>query len=145
MKAAGVVPAIDVLRAQVELQSQRQRFIAYQNEFEKGKLQLVRVIGLPDGQDIRLTDTLPTIRPQEFNIEDMIQKAYQSRMDYRELEARVRTAEYVRKAAHSELFPSLSFQGDYGTLGTTPGSSHGTYLAAVSLNFPIFSGGRIRG
>lgn len=145
MKAAGVVPAIDVLRAQVELQSQRQRFIAYQNEFEKGKLHLVRVIGLPDGQDIRLTDTLPTIRPQEFNIEGMIQKAYQSRMDYRELEARVRTTEYVRKAAHSELFPSLSFQGDYGTLGTTPGSSHGTYLAAVSLNFPIFSGGRIRG
>jgi outer membrane protein TolC len=145
MKAAGVVPAIDVLRAQVELQSQRQRFIAYQNDFEKDKLQLVRVIGLPDGQKVRLTDPLPGMRPQNFGVEDMLQKAFQSRMDYRELEARVKTAEYVRKAARSGLFPSLSFHGDYGALGTTPGSSHGTYLAAVSLDFPIFSGGRIRG
>ena len=145
MKAAGVVPAIDVLRAQVELQSQRQRFIAYENEFEKGKLQLVRVIGLPDGQEIRLITPLPTNHSEDFGTEELIQKAYHTRMDYRGLEARVRTAEYVRKAAHSGLFPSLSFHGDYGTLGQAPGSSHGTYLAAVSLNFPIFSGGRIRG
>ncbi len=38
MKAAGVIPGIDVLRAQVELQAQQQRLIFYQNEFEKQKL-----------------------------------------------------------------------------------------------------------
>ena len=40
MKQAGVVPGIDVLRAQVQLQSQQQRVIFYENEFAKAKLTL---------------------------------------------------------------------------------------------------------
>jgi len=40
-KAAGVAPAIDVLRAQVEMQSQQQRLVAAKNDFDKQKLQLL--------------------------------------------------------------------------------------------------------
>jgi len=43
---AGVVPAIDALRAQVELQSRQQQLIAARNEFAKQKLALARIIGL---------------------------------------------------------------------------------------------------
>ncbi len=44
-RAAGLVPKIDVLRAQVELQTERQRLIADQSEFEKQKLSLAEAIG----------------------------------------------------------------------------------------------------
>jgi outer membrane protein TolC len=46
-KKAGLVPAIDVLRAQVELKTQQQRLLVQQNQFERDKLILGRVIGLP--------------------------------------------------------------------------------------------------
>ena len=53
MKQAGVVAGIDVLRAQVQLQNQRQRTIRAENDFEKSKLQLARAIGLRPGKPSR--------------------------------------------------------------------------------------------
>ena len=50
---AGVVPAIDALRAQVELQARQQELIAARNDFAKQKLALARAIGLPSGGAIR--------------------------------------------------------------------------------------------
>jgi outer membrane protein TolC len=44
MKNAGVVPGIDVLRAQVEERAERQRLVAARNDFAKAKLTLGRVI-----------------------------------------------------------------------------------------------------
>ena len=46
--AAGVSPAIDELRAQVELKSRQQQLLANENQFAKGKLNLSQVIGLPE-------------------------------------------------------------------------------------------------
>ena len=59
LKSSGLVAGIDVLRAQVQLQAQRQRVIVAENEFEKTKLQLARAIGLPVGQPLTLTDRIP--------------------------------------------------------------------------------------
>ena len=55
----GVVPAIEVLRAQVELQTEQQRLISYQSDVEKLKLRLARAIGLPDGH-VDFLDALET-------------------------------------------------------------------------------------
>ena len=67
---AGVTPGIDVVRAQVQLQAQRQRFIAAENEYAKLTLQLARAIGLPVAQRVELTDRevnvpLPTLTLDE--------------------------------------------------------------------------------
>src|SRR5258708_4277711 len=52
-KNAGLLPAIDVLRAQVQLQAERQSLIASQNDFEKQKLSLEEAIGAPSAQSVR--------------------------------------------------------------------------------------------
>src|SRR6266851_2437050 len=44
MKDSGLVAGIDVLRADVQLSTERQRVTAAQNDFEKAKLQLARII-----------------------------------------------------------------------------------------------------
>src|SRR6185312_8258365 len=75
----GVVPAIEVLRAQVELQTEQQRLIADQNDVDKLKLRLARAIGLPDGQAFDLTDTVPFSGAPPLKLEDAIAKAYTSR------------------------------------------------------------------
>jgi len=140
----GVVPAIEVLRAQVELQTEQQRLIADQNAADKLKLQLARAIGLPDGQAFDLTDTIPYSPAPALKLEDAIARAYTSRMDYQSAESRVKAAELARKAADADRLPTADFNGNYGDIGPTPDDSHGTYVAAVSVNFPIFQGGRIR-
>jgi hypothetical protein len=67
-KKAGTVPAIDVLRAQVEMQSQQQKLITLENDNAKQKLRLARAIGLPDGQRFRLTDEIPTSMSRRSNL-----------------------------------------------------------------------------
>ena len=145
LKDNGVAPAIDVLRAQVELQSQRQRLIATRNEYQKQKLRLAHAIGLPDGQVIRLTDALPEKPDLEVSFPEALEQAYRERKDYQSALARVKAAELARRAAGASRWPSLGFRGDYGTLGKSPVESHGTYLAALNLSIPVFEGGRIKG
>ncbi len=143
-KNAGVVPAIEVLRSQVELQSQQQRLIFYRNEYEKQKLDLARAIGLPAGQIFRLSDPLPYAPAPPVSLDEALEKAYASRADYQSAAARVRAAELTRKAAQDERLPSLALNADYGTIGQRIDSTHGTFSVAGSLRIPVFQGGRVR-
>lgn len=144
-KNAGVVPAIEVLRAQVELQAQQQRLIFFQNEEEKQKLDLARAIGLPIGQPFRLTEDLSEAPVPEIGLQVALARAYGSRADYQSSLAQVRAAESNQKSAVAERYPTLSLDVDYGDIGRTFGHSHGTFTAAASLRIPLFQGGRVRG
>lgn len=145
-KQSGVVAGIDVLRAEVQLRAQKQRLIAYRNEHEKQKLKLGRAIGLPDGTAVKLADTMPAAEAAALpKAEAAISDALTTRMDYRSLQTRVKAAEFARKAASAERLPSVAFNADYGTIGKSPDSSHGTFTAGISMRVPVFEGGRIKG
>src|SRR5215469_334602 len=79
---AGVSPAIDTLRAQVELQSREQQLISVRNDFAKQKLVLSRVIGLPLGQEFVVTDKAPYDALVPPSVEESLKRAYASRADY---------------------------------------------------------------
>jgi outer membrane protein TolC len=144
LKDAGVVAQIDVLRAQVAQLNQRQRLIAAENQLEKDKLRLARVIGLPVGQRYALTDEIPYAPVQEMTLEDALGRAYDSREDYRAAEARVEAAEASLRAVTGNALPSLRLDADYGDIGSTVADSHSTYRVAVNLHVPIFEGGRLQ-
>jgi len=139
---AGVIPAIDALRAHVELQSRQQELIVARNDYAKQKLTLGRVIGLPPGQDFSLTTAAPYEPLATLPLEQDLQRAYASRPDYLAAAQQVRSAEEFRRAATSEYYPSLDIAGDYGAAGIRPGSSHGVFEVGATLNIPIFAGGR---
>jgi outer membrane protein TolC len=145
LKKAGMVPGIDVLRSQVELQAQQQRLIYLQNQFETEKLALARAIGLPVAQRFRLTDQAPYAPPPPITLAQAITRALATRADYKGLEAQVHAAESLKKAARSEGLPTLDFHADYGDIGPSPGNSHGTYTVAASVKIPLFQGGKVRG
>ena len=145
MKTAGVVPAIDVLRAQVEMQVQQQRVLASRNEFETQKLRLIRLIGIPIGQPIQLVSDIPLTPAAPMTLEQALERAYRDRPDYLAAKATLRSAEQSRRGAAAERLPSLQFNGDYGVLGRRPTDSHGTFTAAAALKIPIFQGGKVRG
>lgn len=145
MKESGLVAGIDVLRAEVQLATERQRSTAAKNEFEKSKLQLARIIGLPIGQEFTLIDELPYVPVPEMTIEQALEQAYRSRPDYLAALERVKAAEAETRAAAGEWLPSVTVDANYGALGLTPKDARATYAIAGSVNVPIFNGGRTHG
>jgi len=139
---AGVSPAIDTLRAQVEFQSRQQQLIAVRNDFAKQKLTLARIIGLPLGQELALTDKAPYDALVPPTLEESLKRAYASRPDYQAALAQARAAELSRRAASAERYPSVDFEGDYGDIGVNAATSNGTFHVAGTISVPIFQGGK---
>jgi outer membrane protein TolC len=144
-KQAGVVAGIEVVRAQVQVQSQQQRLIFYENEFAKQKLALARAIGIPLGQQLELTDRLSYVPVEALPLEEALKQAYESREDLRSAAALLRAAQSSRQAAIGESLPSLSITGDYGKSSSAWDTLNGTYAVSAAVRVPIFQGGREKG
>jgi outer membrane protein TolC len=142
---AGVAAAVDVLRSEVEWQQRQQELIVAQNDLSKQKLVLARVIGLPAGQAFDLTTQIAYQPLATMSLDQALQVAYMHRPDYQSAIAELRAAELQRKAAAAERYPSISVEANYGDIGVTPATSHGTVNAAAVLTVPIFEGGKIHG
>jgi outer membrane protein TolC len=142
-QAAGVAPLIDVTRTQVELQTQQQRLIAVQNDLAKLKIAMDRLIGLPAGQDITLTDTLPFAPLTSVTLDQALKDAYAHRADLKAAESQVRAAELARAGAAAQRYPTAQFAADYGVIGQDPTNSHGTFTVTGAVRMEIFTGGRI--
>jgi outer membrane protein TolC len=141
---AGLSPAIDTLRAQVELQSRKQQLISARNDYAKQKLQLARVIGLAAGQEFVLTEKAPFQALTPMPLDVYLQRAYATRADYQAALALVRSAELARRGAGAQHLPSLDVNANYGDIGITPAQSNGTWQVTAGLNIPIFAGGKTR-
>jgi outer membrane protein TolC len=139
---AGLAPAIDTLRAQVEFQARSQQLIVARNNYEKQKLTLARTIGLPTGQEFNLADRAPYEPLEAMSVEQALQRAYGQRSDYQAAMLQVRAAERMRFAATAEHFPTLEFLGNYGAAGVNAGDSHGVFAVGATLSIPIFAGGK---
>jgi len=140
---AGLSPAIDTLRSQVELQTRQQQLIAARNDFAKQKLSLARIIGLPPGQEFLLTEKAPYQALTPLPVEVYLQRAYTARWDYQAAQAQVRAAELAHRGAVAGYYPSLDVNANYGDIGVTPGHSNGTWQVNGGLSIPIFAGGKV--
>jgi outer membrane protein TolC len=142
---AGTSPAIDGLRANVELQTRQQQLIQAKNNLAIQKLTVARVIGLAPGQEFEFTDKSPYQPFDGITVDDAIKRAYASRSDYQAAMAEIRAAEFSRKAAVAGYFPSLSFGADYGTGGAHPSTATQVFDVRGTLSIPIFQGGSVHG
>lgn len=143
--SAGTSPAIDGLRAKVELQTRQQQLIQARNDLAIQKLTVARVIGLAPGQEFELTDKSLYQRFEGLTVEEALQRAYASRSDYQAAIGEVRAAEFSRKAAVAGYFPSLSLNGDYGAAGSHPSTATEVFDVRGTLSIPIFQGGAVHG
>lgn len=142
---AGVAPAIDTLRAQVEYQTRQQQLIAATSDYAKQKISLARVIGLATRQEFELADKSPY---QAFPIPDLetsVQRAYTLRSDYKAAHDRLVAAQLEHSAATAGYYPSLDVAANFGEIGPSPGGVLPTYALFGTLNIPIFQGGKVHG
>jgi outer membrane protein TolC len=140
---AGNKAPIEANRSLVELQTEQQRLRSQLGDLQKQKNTLARLIGLPAGADISLSEKLVAQPGDALAIEEIVRRAWTQRLDLKAAEAQLRAAEEVRKAAGAEYLPSATLSGTYGVQGVNPNSGNGVFQASAALNIPIFSGGRI--
>ena len=140
---AGITPHIDTLRARVQLQTQESLLIQAQNDLEKQRIALNRVIGLPVQQKFQLVNRVPYHPLPESEVANAYERALQTRPDYQAALASLRSAQYNLDAAWQQRLPSIGFSVNYGVLGYHPDDLAPNWTAAATLAIPVFQGGKV--
>jgi outer membrane protein len=144
LQREGVGTGIDTLRANVELQNEKQRLIEAQADEQRSLFALGRILNLDPRQELQLTDSLAFFDTPQPEVEPSIELALSLREEWKSLRSQIQAAEYSKKAAWEERLPSIHYSGNWTQLGTSPGTVIPTYSYAGSVSVPLFTGGRIR-
>lgn len=143
---AGVATGVDVTRAQTRLAEQQVALAQAQTSSEQARLNLQRVVGLPLGGALTLTDQLRFVEEPLPAVEVAVAQAASDRREIQVAEERNKVTQLEMQSARAEYLPSLGVVGDYGSSGITPSSFDlPTRRIALQLNVPIFNGGLTRG
>lgn len=138
-----VSPEIDSIRARVERQSAEQRLANVENQFEKDKLTLARIIGLAVDQEFAVSEGLEYRPLPAVSQEDATAEALRSRADLQSAAASVQAATFQLRAKQAQRLPVVSLIADYGG-GANTGNFNQVYTINGNVSVPIFTGGRIR-
>lgn len=143
---AGVATGVDVIRAQTRLAEQTVSLAQAQTSSEQARLNLQRVVGLPLGSLLTLTDRLRFVEDPLPSVDVAVAQASQDRREIKVAEEQNRVSQLEAQSARAEYLPSLEVVGDYGSSGITPNSFDlPTRRIALQLNVPVFNGGMTRG
>jgi outer membrane protein TolC len=144
LQKEGVGTGIDTLRANVELQNEKQRLLEAQNDRETLLYGLSRLLNLDPRQKIELADALNFSDTPQPEVEVSIEAALADRQEWKGLTSQIKAAEGQKKAAQSERLPNVRFDGAFEYVGTSGNTTLPTYTYTGSVNVPLFTGGRIR-
>ena len=143
LQKEGVGTGIDTLRANVELQNEKQRLIEAENDRETSLFALSRLLNLDPRQSIELADSLSFFETPQPEVGTSIDYALAERQEWKALEAQIKAAEYQKKASQDSRLPALRFDGDFTYIGSSGNTALPTYTYQASVNMPLFTGGRI--
>src|SRR5467141_2850961 len=144
LQKEGVGTGIDTLRANVELQNEKQRLLEAQATRETSLFGLSRLLNLDPRQQIELGDSLSFFDTPQPDVATSIEEGLSARHEWKSLQEQMRAAENQRKAAFAERLPAVHFSGSWEQFGTEPVSVIPTYTYAGTVSVPLFTGGRIR-
>jgi outer membrane protein len=144
LQKEGVGTGIDTLRANVELQNEKQRLIEAENDREASLFGLSKLLNLDPRQKIELADSLSFFDTPQPDVEASIEDALSSRQEWKSIEAQEKSAKLEKQASQYQRLPSLRFDGNWAYLGTSSSTGIPTYQYQASVNMPLFTGGRIR-
>jgi outer membrane protein TolC len=144
---AGTGIALDVTRAQSQLSVMHSQLIAARAERDRARLDLARVLGLPLGTPVTLSDSLFALpvavaAPSEA---EAVSRATRTRSDLLALGNQATAAERQLDAIRAEVLPALSLFADQGSTGSWTQHLLSTYTWGIQLSVPLFDGFRREG
>lgn len=143
LQKEGVGTGIDTLRANVELQNEKQRLLEAENDRETFLYGLSRLLNLDPRQRIELADSLSFFDTPQPEVTVSIDAALADRQEWKALSSQIKAAENQKRAAQDSRLPSVRFDGEFAYLGTSANTTLPTYTYQGSVNLPLFTGGRI--
>jgi len=144
LQKTGVGTGIDTLRANVALQNEKQRLIVAQTQLETSLFGLVRLLNLDPRQRVELADPVTFFDTPQVNLDQSLEAAWKSRPELQRILSEEQRAEVNLQAAGDQRLPRLTVTGFWAEQGLTPASAIPVYQYQWGLDFPIFTGGRIR-
>ena len=144
LQKTGVGLNIDTVRANVELQNERQNLIDAETLTHTTKYGLAELLDLPRDQDLEVTDRLDFYNLPKLEKETLLNQAFATRPELRSLDSQRRIAHLSTDSAGEQRLPQLDFSGFWLYQGSRFNNGIPAYTYDVSLQFPIFTGGRIR-
>ena len=129
---AGLVTKIDAYRAEIQVLQAKNSLISFEDSIDSSKNNLKNLLGLPLNYDFSL-ETNIEYSPQDFDEEKLIEKAYVSRSEIKDAEARIEDGVRALKLANNNIWPRLDWWVGYGAHGH--GASVGKSYAYNSPEF----------
>jgi outer membrane protein len=143
LQKEGVGTGIDTLRANVELQNEKQRLIEAEADRETSLYALSKLLNLDPRQPIELADSLSFFDTPQPDMEASIEQALADRQEWKSLESQMKAAQAEKRASWDSRLPSVRFDGNWAYQGISSATGIPTYTYQASVNMPLFTGGRI--
>lgn len=148
-RAQGVASKYDVLRAQVSVSNFEAEMVKEQNEIHRARTRLLKVMGLSQESEVRLSDKL-TYEPMKPILEQAVRLAYDNRPDLYQAELGVRLQQEALRIAKSRYWPRVDAVFTQEWARPDPRSSTmdewgDAWLAGVRVEWPLFDGLRREG
>jgi outer membrane protein len=144
LQKTGIGLNIDTVRANVELQNERQNLIDAETLTHTTRYGLAALLDLPRDQDLEVADHLDFFDLPALDRQTLLNQALTSRPEIHSFNSQQRIAKLTTDAAGEQRLPQLDFSGFWYYQGSRFNNGIPAYTYALSLEFPIFTGGRIR-
>src|ERR1700685_263139 len=144
LQKTGIGLNIDAVRANVELQNERQNLIDAETLTHTTRYGLAALLDLPRDQDLEVADHLDFFDLPALEKETLLNQALTMRPEIRSLNSQQRIAKLTTDAAGEQRLPQLDFSGFWFYQGSRFGNGIPAYTYELSVQFPLFTGGRIR-
>ena len=143
LQRTGVGLNIDTVRANVELQNERQNLIDAETQTRTTRYVLAEQLDLPKEQELEATDRMEFFELPNMDRDELVSRALRVRPEMRAIQSEQKIAALERKSFAEERYPEMSFNGFWMYQGAHINEGIPAYRYQLSLDFPIFTGGRI--
>jgi outer membrane protein len=142
LQKEGVGTGIDTLRANVQLQNEKQALLVAQTDRDASLFGLSKLLNLDPRQEIELADSLSFFDTPQPEVDPSIDEALAARPEWKVLQEQTKAAEYDKKASQDLRLPTLRVDGDWAYQGTRLNNGIPVYNYQATVDVPLFTGGR---
>jgi outer membrane protein len=141
--AQGTGTHTDALRANVELEVEKQNLAAAQADTRGFGYGLAQVLGINADQYVVATEDLNAHDDDVPDEQQSLDEALATRPDLKALQALSAAARLDQKASSMQRLPEFHFDGYWAQSGRSPDSALPVYTYQAEMRVPVFTGGRI--
>jgi outer membrane protein len=142
LQKEGVGTGIDTLRANVELQNEKQALLVAETDRDSSLFGLSRLLNLDPRREIALSDSLGFFDTPQPDVNLSLDEALAARQEWKALDSQVKSAEHDKKASQDLRLPTLRVDGNWAYEGTRLNNGIPVYNYQASFDLPLFTGGR---